>query len=341
MRKNERPLVSIVMPIYNGEFVIQNTINQWKNQTLSNFELILIDDGSTDNSLLLCNKNEKEDSRIKVVHKKNSGVSSTRNLGIEIANGEYLVFSDQDDNVKSTLLEDNYNYAEKYEVNVVKFGSVYRTIKTIDSPNELIIQKNELFKKYLTFKKQGILANCWNGFYRTSFLHNNKILFDTDLKFGGDDQIFNLNLINKSDKILVNPNIYYYWNVEADQHHSTKFNVGRIYEMYQLFQKQYSILSSKLPDEDIEEIIKELAFLNWQRGIQELFHVDCSLVKKDKIKILREISDSRLYRQWISFKGINLLNKKGIYRFVFITAYKLNFFNLFAFIFYVKKKKCK
>ena len=90
-------LVSIVVPIYNTEQYISKCIESLINQTYKNLEIILIDDGSTDNSFNICKKYQKEDERIKLFHKENGGVSSARNYGIKKATGEYICFCDSDD----------------------------------------------------------------------------------------------------------------------------------------------------------------------------------------------------------------------------------------------------
>ena len=91
------PLVSIIIPIYNAEKTIERCINSILNQTYKDFELLLLDDGSTDTSGLICDSFAEKDMRIRVFHKENSGVSDTRNQGIAMAGGEYLQFVDSDD----------------------------------------------------------------------------------------------------------------------------------------------------------------------------------------------------------------------------------------------------
>lgn len=92
-------LISVIVPIFNREYCLKETIDSILSQTCENFEVLLIDDGSTDNSLAVCNEYAKIDNRIKVFHKQNGGLSDARNYGIEKSTGEYLIFIDSDDTV--------------------------------------------------------------------------------------------------------------------------------------------------------------------------------------------------------------------------------------------------
>ena len=92
-----RPLLSIIVPVYNVEKYIERCIKSILNQSFTNFELILVDDGSLDNCGIICDNYKKKDSRIRVIHKKNGGLSDARNAGIKIANGKYIIRMDADD----------------------------------------------------------------------------------------------------------------------------------------------------------------------------------------------------------------------------------------------------
>lgn len=105
-------MISIIVPIYNAEKYLNRCITSLLQQTYSNIEILLIDDGSTDHSLEICRK--YRDSRIRVISKQNEGVSATRNLGIELAKGEYIMFCDADDFVEKEWCEWHLWGIEKY-----------------------------------------------------------------------------------------------------------------------------------------------------------------------------------------------------------------------------------
>ena len=104
------PEISIIVPVYNAENYLDNCIKSILNQTFEDFELILVNDGSTDKSSHICNYYKKIDSRIKLINKKNGGVSSARNKGLEVAIGKYIGFVDSDDYIHPKMYETLYNY---------------------------------------------------------------------------------------------------------------------------------------------------------------------------------------------------------------------------------------
>lgn len=111
--------ISIIVPVYNVEKYLYDCINSILKQTISDFELILVNDGSKDNSGRICDEFSKRDKRIKVIHKENGGLSSARNAGIEVAKGEYIGFIDSDDYIHSNMYEILYKNAQKYLSDIV------------------------------------------------------------------------------------------------------------------------------------------------------------------------------------------------------------------------------
>ena len=105
MKSHNSVLVSVIVPVYNVESYLSKCVESIKDQSYSNIEIILVDDGSTDSSGKLCDEFVKSDGRIKVLHKVNGGVSSARNLGIDICHGEYITFVDSDDWVEQNYIE--------------------------------------------------------------------------------------------------------------------------------------------------------------------------------------------------------------------------------------------
>lgn len=107
--------ISIIVPVYNAEKYLHYALNSICGQTYQNLEILLIDDGSTDNSLKCCEEWAKKDTRIRVFHQENAGASAARNVGIEMATGQYVMFMDGDDWIESNMLEILYKQAEKYQ----------------------------------------------------------------------------------------------------------------------------------------------------------------------------------------------------------------------------------
>lgn len=107
------PKISIIVPVYNAEKTLHRCTNSIINQLYQNWELLLIDDGSTDNSSVICDEYVRKDKRIRVFHKENGGVSSARNVGLDNAEGEWITFIDSDDWVENNYLSNLYQNNEK------------------------------------------------------------------------------------------------------------------------------------------------------------------------------------------------------------------------------------
>lgn len=162
-------LISILVPVYNIEKQLEKCLDTILNQTYKNFELIIVDDGSTDDSLVICRKYEKKDNRIKVIHKKNGGLSSARNEALKIAKGKYIGFVDSDDCISENMFEKLYTICtdNKADIAICDYAT---TEKDIGSGNKKIklMNKQEFMPLILTDK---ITSHVWNKLF-------NRELFD-------------------------------------------------------------------------------------------------------------------------------------------------------------------
>ena len=122
MEKEDFGLVSIIIPVYNVESYLPECIESVLKQTYSHWELLLIDDGSSDGSPQICDEFQRKDSRIRAIHKENQGPSAARNLGIEIAGGDYIVFVDSDDWIAPGMLEEMAGKIYRYQTDLVMCG---------------------------------------------------------------------------------------------------------------------------------------------------------------------------------------------------------------------------
>lgn len=116
--ENMEPLISVIVPIYNVEKYLNKCVDSIISQTYKNLEIILVDDGSPDNCPKMCDEYVQKDNRIKVIHKKNGGLSDARNAGIDAANGEYIAFVDSDDYIEVNMYEKLYNVIKEYDANI-------------------------------------------------------------------------------------------------------------------------------------------------------------------------------------------------------------------------------
>ena len=196
------PLVSIVVPIYNSSKYLEKCIKSIKNQSYKNLEIILVNDGSTDDSLTIIKKHAKNDSRIKIVNQKNAGQSSARNTGIKKATSEYISFIDSDDEIKSSYIEDLL-LAFDPSVSLSVCGMHYKRLRQ-KTANDVYInplrsrRKKESKKAYILYllAVDGRMYSSVNKLYRTSIVKNLK--FDTSLNFAEDTK-FVLDYLKKAE----------------------------------------------------------------------------------------------------------------------------------------------
>lgn len=149
------PMISVVIPVYNIEKYLERCVTSVQEQTYTNLEIVLVDDGSTDESGLICDKLAAKDSRIRVFHKENGGSSSARNLGIAKAKGEYIGFVDSDDYISRDMYELLYQALDKYDAEIAQIGrdevdEQGRALPNIcEPPKEEMFFKSEVFLKEL------------------------------------------------------------------------------------------------------------------------------------------------------------------------------------------------
>lgn len=211
MKKKQKMInkkVSIIIPVYNNENYISQCIESVENQTYKNYEIIIIDDGSTDDSLKLCKKFEKRNDKIKVISINNGGVSNARNIGIKNASGDYVCFIDSDDYVMPTYIESLIKKMNN-KCLVISAYSVFNEKKDRQVKK---INKQKLYigiDIYLKIVRNELFWNQpWNKMYNLNVIKENKLFFNDKLNMG-EDLVFNLNYLNFIDNIFyINKTIY-------------------------------------------------------------------------------------------------------------------------------------
>lgn len=208
-------LVSIIVPIYNAEHYLVQCLDSIINQTYRNLEIILIDDGSIDNSLSICNLYASIDERIIVVHKENGGVSSARNHGIIKSKGYYILFVDSDDTIERTYVEDLVivNEDDSYDLIICGFKEVY-TYKNLSRIN-LISENLSGNIKDDYYKLNDFCKSPYVKLYKAEIIRNKNILFPLTIRIG-EDQVFNhlyLHYVTKYN--FVNKSLYNYYIRES------------------------------------------------------------------------------------------------------------------------------
>jgi glycosyltransferase involved in cell wall biosynthesis len=206
------PKISVVIPVYNVENYLHRCIDSLLNQTFQDFEIILIDDGSKDNSGKICDEYAQKDKRIKVFHKKNARVSAARNDGIKIAKGKYISFIDSDDWIEPEMYQEMINRAEKLNLDFIMCDYKKRSNDYEDKRTQPIRGgyyskrdiKNELFQCLIMFENieyPPTISN-WVCLFNLEFLKKNNLYYDEDIHYD-EDSIF-------GSKIMYHANNFYY-----------------------------------------------------------------------------------------------------------------------------------
>lgn len=223
----EKPQISIIVPVYNVEKYLRQCLDSIIVQTFTDWECILVDDGSKDNSSSICDEYAHNDNRFKVFHKKNGGVSSARNLGLAEANGNYICFLDSDDRMKPELLRTctgKIGYSDILIFGFERFGC--RTDKMI--LKDLKVSGKEECKSFLyKLKENGETSEffCfpWNKLYKRDLLIDHNIQFPTDISLR-EDEIFAYRYLPYVESIVTISDILVEYNDEPSGLSAKKIN---------------------------------------------------------------------------------------------------------------------
>lgn len=231
--------ISVIIPVYNSELYLEKCFNSITNQTLQEIEIIFINDGSFDNSLKILNDFSKMDLRVKVITQKNRGVSSARNIGIDNAVGEYLIFIDPDDYVDYDMLEVLYSSCKEKKYDVVIFNYIKHNL--LNGSNEYknvltgipLVNNNILdtIKEELIVKQEN--GYVWNKMYKTNIIKKNKLYFDDEITMR-EDLLFNLEFFKYANNAqYIEKNFYHYLIREnsaiSKMHKKLFFMIKKIY----------------------------------------------------------------------------------------------------------------
>ena len=197
---------SIIVPIYNVEKYLERCINSIINQTYKNLEIILVDDESPDNCPVICDEYAKKDNRVRVVHKKNGGLSDARNAGMNIATGDYIIFADSDDYIELDTCEKFLHFAKKeYDILVGDAIVTGGTCVLWHINNNSVFTGKQYLLEALKVNKSPMVA--WLNIYKRDFLLKNNLFFKEGILH--EDEDFTPRCFLKA-KTVVCTNIYFY-----------------------------------------------------------------------------------------------------------------------------------
>lgn len=322
--------ISVIVPVYNSEDNISRCIESVLKQSYTNIELILVNDGSKDLSGEICEAYAKLDNRIKVVHKKNGGVSSARNLGIKISTGEYIQFIDSDDYIDIDMCEKLINKMIISDADLVVCG-----YKSINKDNISYVEYQECVYEILEnitndfsdLYQKNFFNSIWDKLYKREFIID---LFDETISLG-EDLIFNLNYLKQGKKIAVLKECLYNYIRGNSDSLSSKYRENMfdiILNTYKITNEFYDSYISK----NTERTCINSSFISGLCGSIQLLVYNSNIKSTEKIKVISSWINNRDVLNAINDIRIN----KKEYKLICYLIRKKNI--ILIYYFYIVKK---
>lgn len=295
--------LTVIVPIYNREKYLKKCIESILNQTYTDFELLLIDDGSTDNSLEICNHYKALDERVRVITKPNTGLADVRNIGVENTNTEFLAYVDSDDYIHPEMYETLMKKQQEENADIVMcdYMKVDENGNQLINPNipdlkcEVLSKKEALGKLFTT--DSGKIVICCNKIYRKSLFHNVKFPVGRNHE---DESVAHKLLYNSDKMVITNDKFYYYVNTSSSIMRGG-FSIRR-YEAIDAFIDKYEFIkTTEFADEFKDKALVALC------GITRKVYSQVKVTPESKkafygyLRILRKYIKEMLFAKNYSF----------------------------------------
>lgn len=332
-------LFSIIIPVYNIEKYLMQCLDSIINQTYTNIEVILINDGSTDKSGVICDEVSKIDNRFRVVHTDNHGVSSARNLGLSIATGDYIAFVDSDDWLENSAIEKVSKLLQHRLYDLIIYGVVKET-----SEHQIPMYSNQVSSAYCSNKevetilpqliKQEIINPPFK-FYKSELIRKNEIRFDDRVNIA-EDYLFNMECFLNVKSLYILEDILYHYMIRDNVSLSRKFQVDKYEKLMlvndQLFEK---IRQSGMKNSDsLKEALLYIRLKNIYSCFTDIFNKGCNFSYKEKIAFISYIINKE---KKIDYLRIQDRNFKALAMILKLNSTKLLY--ILSKIIYIIKKK--
>lgn len=309
-------LVSVIIPVFNTDKYLESCIESILNQTHQELEIILVDDGSSDNSPKICDDYGKRDNRIKVIHKENEGLGYTRNCGLKYATGTYVSFLDSDDLLEKNTYEFCIQEMERYQADACYFGrktfseSGEYSVNT-NIPIKLVYKGREVAEKFSRnyigwFQYEQttpyIKESSCCALYRRDIIEKNHIQFPSERVCLSEDAFFNMDICRNANCVIIIPKDFYFYRYNPNSL-TTKYDAERFKRVVGYYHNLLEYIK-KFPEvSDARERV-DYKFVALIRGI-----------------IKREIEQS----SWLECREvIRKIREMAVYQDVVLAAYKVN-----------------
>lgn len=323
-------MISVIMPLYNAEQTVKFAIESMLNQTFTNWELICMDDGSTDETAVIVKMFQEKDDRIQYFYQKNGGVSAARNAALGKISGQFVFFMDCDDTCDKDLLSHTIRRILDTKSDIVVFG--YASLvdgKQLKEATPVGCENDTSLKKLI---KNNLISVLYNKLY-TAYILKNMRFYSTTI---GEDYLFNLNLLQKKPRIATLNEKLYYYNLDT---------IGSLYKTYSkdrnyVLRKQFKILTNVLLGYDAldkEEILRLFKIRNMSGVIMNAYRETSPLNLKE---VGNSITDEyRFYS--IKFKEIFFCEGVSKQEKLKLLLAKMHLFKVLGELYQIKRRKKK
>ena len=310
--------ISIIMPVYNGEKFLKHTIQTILDQSLKEFELILIDDGSKDQSGDICDEFAKTDERIKVIHQENRGICGARNTGLKAAEGDYIAFADQDDDCLPGWLEENYRVAQKYNADLVKFG---RIAETVDDNGKILkrdvrnleiefFDKAKLRENFFILRDKEVFSPVWDGLFKKSLIDKWGIRFCEKFKQGEEDTAFCLQFLPHVEKFCTNSGVYFKHYERYSTSTSSKFSIEALKKHIICSEIEVQSIKDLNLDPSCVEAILSNVHHHLLGQLLQLYHPKCDWPYRKKLNYIKHLHQFPQFQLGLTQEKLNKMSKK-------------------------------
>jgi len=331
-----KPKISIIVPIYNMEQYLSRCLDSLLEQELKDFEIVTINDGSTDNSLQIIQSYADKDKRITIINKDNQGVSAARNEGIEIAKGDYIGFVDPDDWIDPRMYKEMLQIAEKGQIDIVmcsyfrEFGA-HSKEKTYDLPNLTFFYNNDV-KNYLTRRLVGPLkreisnpelldawGTVWSKLYKAELIKRNTIHFIDLSEIGSnEDTLFNIQASYYANSfVFLNKPYYHYWRAN-DTSITTKYKPKLVKQFGYLYTRIENFLNEKNLGENYKIALRNRISLNAIGLGLNIVNSKNALTFDKRLKEVKKLLNNTMMTN--SLQNFELLYCSFVWRIFFLSA---------------------
>ena len=291
--------LSVIVPIYNAEPYLEKMLESILNQSFSDFEMILVNDGSTDNSGKICAEFAKRDQRVQVFNIENCGVSNARNYGLMKAKGQYVHFADSDDFIEDGMYEEfniavNHCYPDVVMCGCRQINIKKKTCLIVSNKNDQVLKNRSDIKEYLNHikndKHRCLLHYIWNKWYKRDILIQRNISFPLDLSLG-EDFVFNCQTVQAIHSLIIISKPYYHYYIRANSLVSS-FQLEpwksrqMIFNAHRALYESYGLWDSNEKEIKMEEGKRSFA------ALRSVNNKRCRLSSKEKMTFLKRFSSS-------------------------------------------------